>query len=122
MGEGILNSLEAAYLDDIYVEEERIAVVLFSLNYRCSDCRCSFEVEHMADSTKVVDMYEANCPNQLHDTLLVVHLVCRNQEFWWSAPDRDYIRYIAYYYWRTLASKCTSSTVQHILKNGKFCW
>ena len=29
------------------------------MNYRCSDCRCSFEVEHRADSAKVTDMHEA---------------------------------------------------------------
>ena len=28
------------------------------MNYRCGDCRCSFEVEHRADSTKVADMHE----------------------------------------------------------------
>ena len=57
-GKNILTSLEAVYLCDVYVQEERIAVV-FSVNYRCSDGRCSFQIEHKADSAKVADMHEA---------------------------------------------------------------
>src|SRR6218665_638685 len=40
-GESILNSLEAVYLDEVYVQEERATVVQFSVDYRCSDGRCS---------------------------------------------------------------------------------
>ena len=28
------------------------------MNHRCSDGRCSFEIEHIADSAKVADMHE----------------------------------------------------------------
>ena len=54
--ESIQNSLEAFYLGDVNVQEKRIAV---SVDYRCSDGRCCFEIEHMANSTKVADMHEA---------------------------------------------------------------
>ena len=30
------------------------------MNYRCGDCRCSFKVEHRADSAKVSDMHETS--------------------------------------------------------------
>jgi len=58
-GQSILNSLEAVYLGDVYVQEKVIAVVQFSMYYRCSDGRCSFEIEHRADSSKVAGMLEA---------------------------------------------------------------
>jgi len=29
------------------------------VDYRCSDGRCSFEIENRADSSKVADMHEA---------------------------------------------------------------
>src|SRR6218665_3033663 len=57
-GESILNSLDAVYLGgvtDVYVEEERIVVVWFSVDYRFGDGRCSFEIEHRANSAKVAD-------------------------------------------------------------------
>ena len=57
-GESILNSLETVYLGDVYVKENKIAVSQFSADYRCSDVRCSFELEHGVDSLKVVN-YEA---------------------------------------------------------------
>jgi len=53
--ESILNHLEAVYFGDFYVQEERIAVVQFSVDYRYSDGRCSFEIEHKVDSAKVAD-------------------------------------------------------------------
>ena len=34
-----------------------------SVYYRCSDGRCSFEIEHRADSSKVTDMHEATAGN-----------------------------------------------------------
>ena len=46
-------------MGNVYVQEKRIAVVQFSVDYRCSDGRCSFEIEHTADSSKVVDVHEA---------------------------------------------------------------
>ena len=53
--------MEAVYFGGVHVQEKRIAVILFSVDYRCSDgtCRCSFEMEHRADSSKVADMHEA---------------------------------------------------------------
>ena len=29
------------------------------MDYRCSDGRCSFEIEHRADSAKVAEMHDA---------------------------------------------------------------
>jgi len=46
-GESILSSLVAVYLDDFYVQEERTAVVYFSMDYRCSDGRGSFEIDNI---------------------------------------------------------------------------
>jgi len=36
-GENILNSFKAVYKSNVYVQEERIAVVKFSVDYRCND-------------------------------------------------------------------------------------
>ena len=65
-GESILNSLEAVYLGKVYVQEEIVTVVYFSVDNRCSDGRCSFEIEHMANSAKVADMRSKSFYSDLH--------------------------------------------------------
>jgi len=76
-GESILNSLEAVYLGDVYVEVERIAVVEFSVDYRCSDCRCSFEIEHRVNSAKVADMHETRA-RKLSDVIREAKVLVKN--------------------------------------------
>src|SRR6218665_57066 len=76
-GESILNSLEAVYFDDVSVDEERITVVWFSVDYRCSDGRCSFEIEHRADSAKVADMHETKA-RKLSDVIREAKVLVKN--------------------------------------------
>ena len=44
-GNSILNGLVAVDLGDVHVQERKISVLEFSMNYRCSACRCIFEVK-----------------------------------------------------------------------------
>src|SRR6218665_243859 len=74
MGKSILNCLEAVYWGDVYVQEERIAVVV---NYRCSDGRCSFEIEHRVNSAKVADMHEARA-RKLSDMIGETKVLVKN--------------------------------------------
>ena len=41
----ILDGLEAVDLGWVNVEEQRITIVEFSMNYGCSNCGCSFEIK-----------------------------------------------------------------------------
>ena len=44
-GKDILDGLEAVDLGCVNVEEKRITIVEFSMNYGCSNCGCSFEIK-----------------------------------------------------------------------------
>ena len=57
-GKSILDSLEAVYLGGVNVQEKRVAIVKFSVYYRCSNCGSGLEVEYRADSAEITDVHE----------------------------------------------------------------
>lgn len=59
MSQSIFDSLKSAYLGGPYIQEKIIAIAQCSMDYRCSNGRCSFEVKHRSDSAKVMDMHDA---------------------------------------------------------------
>jgi len=64
-------------LGDAYVQEDRIAVVQFSMDYRCSIGRCSFKIEHRADSAKVANMHEARA-GKMSDVIRETKVLVKN--------------------------------------------
>lgn len=50
MVSGVLDSLQVVYLSGVYIHEEQVAIVKFSMDF--VESRCCFEVKKMAGTVK----------------------------------------------------------------------